>query len=96
MKMRFLALKTLKVWLDLGDFNKLENPGDFYYEKFTDYGFTKIGGWPDIIQHQLEMNPKNMVFQIGSEDKAGLNWIDGGNVYIGFEEGEWKIECQFY
>ena len=82
--------------VDLGLFNQLENSGDLFYDQISNHEFTKIGGWPSLIQHSLDMEPENMIFQIGSEDKVHLNWVDGGNVYIGFEDDEWKLECQFF
>jgi len=57
---------------------------------------TKVGGWPTIIQHELEMDYSDFVIQIGSEEKVRLNWIDGGSIYVGYNGKKWFFECQFY
>ena len=54
---------------------------------------TKVGGWPGIIQHELEMEIENFVLQIGSEEKAKLNWVDGGVLYLGYKDEEWYFEA---
>jgi len=74
---------------------------------------TKIGGYATSLQHELQfyryepdaddvlrpspLEPK-YVLQIDSEGKAGLNWVDGGIVYLGKHPvtGAWSACCQFY
>lgn len=73
---------------------------------------TKLGGYATSVQHEVQFLPfveveeswhKNpnepiYVFQIGSEDGAGLNWVDDGIVYFGYHAPtqEWHVSCQFY
>lgn len=73
---------------------------------------TKLGGYPSSVQHSVEflrfieqdgvwhMNPAEptYVFQISSEGKAGLNWVDDGVVYVGRhpDTKKWSVSCQFY
>ena len=81
---------------DLKEFNALEDSTDLFYDRYENHAFTKIGGWPNLIQHELDMGPENFIFQIGSEEKANWNWVDSGNAYFGKVNGEWVFECQFY
>lgn len=73
---------------------------------------TKLGGYPSSVQHSVtflhfteqggvwHMHPDEptYVFQIASEGKAGLNWVDDGVVYFGRhpETKKWSVSCQFY
>jgi uncharacterized protein YwqG len=74
---------------------------------------TKIGGYPSNLQHGVYWgdysqdgrdpleNKVAFAFQIASEAKAGLNWVDGGFVYVGRaltreSEQQWFVSCQFY
>ena len=73
---------------------------------------TKLGGYPSSVQHSVEflhfieqdgawhMHPDEptYVFQIASEGKAGLNWVDDGVVYFGCHPAtkKWSVTCQFY
>ncbi|MEO0628445.1 MAG: DUF1963 domain-containing protein, partial [Bacteroidota bacterium] len=92
----FPSMEDAASKIDLDSFEQLEDCGDIYYDNYTNHEYTKIGGWPSIIQHPLDMNVEDLVIQIGSESKAKLNWMDGGTVYIGFTNGQWKLECQSY
>ncbi|WP_227607577.1 DUF1963 domain-containing protein [Hymenobacter translucens] len=82
--------------VDLSEFDTLSNAGDVFYERFTNHEFTKVGGWPSLIQHQLTMSPADFVLQIGSEVKANWQWVDAGTVYLGWHGGKWLLECQCY
>jgi hypothetical protein len=78
---------------------------------------SKIGGYPSNIQHEVtwaayRMNDDGVLenplhgkvgfaFQIDSESKVGLNWVDGGTVYVGRgvsddTRGQWFVSWQFY
>lgn len=76
-------------------------------------GRTKLGGYPKSLQHEIAFlravedengdwlpSPDEPVYvlQIDSEGKAGLNWVDGGIVYLGChpDTGKWSAHCQFY
>ncbi len=94
-----LAVPDLDYLNALNDISFLDNADIDISEIEMDYQNcikTKIGGWPSVIQHLLGMDDDSFVIQIGSEEKVHLNWVDSGNVYIGFEENEWKLECQFF
>lgn len=60
------------------------------------YG-SKVGGWPAPIQDPIT---RPIAFQLGCEEKVGLQWIDGGCVYFwrnrSDQENEWNLELQFY
>ena len=76
-------------------------------------GRTKLGGYTKSLQHEIafllavedengdwQPSPDEPVYvmQIDSEAKAGLNWVDGGIVYLGRNPatGQWSAHCQFY
>lgn len=73
---------------------------------------SKLGGYATSVQNEVQFLPfvevedgwhsnpaePTYVFQIGSEDAAGLNWVDGGIVYFGYHAPtqEWHVSCQFH
>lgn len=74
---------------------------------------TKLGGYACSLQHSVACHPYRLngqgvlslppdeppyVLQIGSEPKAGLDWVDSGVVYLGRhpQSGVWDASCQFY
>lgn len=76
-------------------------------------GRTKLGGYARSLQHEIAFLPAvededgnwqpsphepEYLLQIDSEAKAGLNWVDGGIVYLGRNPatGQWSAHCQFY
>lgn len=81
---------------DLDEFNNLDDTTDLYYDTYENHYFTKVGGWPSLIQSSLNMGAENFVFQIGSEEKANWSWVDQGTAYFGIKDGDWVFECQFY
>jgi len=81
---------------DLSDFNQLEDSTDLFYDNYSNHAFTKVGGWPSLVQGELSMGTNDFVFQIGSEEKANWSWLDAGTVYFGIKNGQWTFECQFY
>ncbi|ARU05086.1 hypothetical protein CCO03_10635 [Comamonas serinivorans] len=74
---------------------------------------TKIGGYATSLQHEVQfyryelnadgewcsspLEPR-YVLQIDSDGQAGLNWVDGGIVYLGRhpQTGVWSACCQFH
>lgn len=82
--------------VNLNEFNELNDSGDLFYDRYNNNERTKVGGWPALIQSELEMKAENFVFQIGSEPKANFNIGDGGTIYIGLIDGEWVGESQCY
>ena len=86
------------VWLEGNPERRLPMSDVFYEMKLEEHwnSQTKVGGWPYSIQHELDMESENYILQIGSEEKAKLNWTDSGIVYIGINNGDWIIEHQFY
>ena len=76
-------------------------------------GRTKLGGYAKSLQHEIAFlrpvqdedgnwlpsaDEPEYLLQIDSEGKAGLNWVDGGIVYLGRNPatGQWSVHCQFY
>lgn len=81
--------------VDLTAVNEDEDASSAFFDDFNRYPGTKVGGFPDEIQHGVEL--EGFVFQIGSEEKAGWEWVDQGTAYY-FKNanGVWRWDCQFY
>jgi len=59
----------------------------------------KVGGFETFCQEQIYIEDGyEFVFQIVSDEKAGLNIIDSGNFYFYYnkEQDKWKVEWDFY
>lgn len=81
--------------VDLTSVNTDEEFDEAFCHDFKSYVCTKVGGYPDDIQHAPRLD--NFVFQIGSEEKAHWNWIDSGTAYFYKDSfGQWSWDCQFY
>lgn len=58
---------------------------------------SQFGGYPNWVQGEStpkdsEGNPMKLLFQIDSEDNAGLMWGDVGLIYVFYDEKSEKIE----
>ncbi len=58
---------------------------------------SQLGGYPKWVQGEStpvdnDGNPMNLLFQIDSEDNAGLMWGDVGLIYVFYDEKSEKIE----
>jgi uncharacterized protein YwqG len=58
---------------------------------------SQIKGYPKWIQGESTPNkdngePMNLLFQIGSEDNAGIMWEDDGFIYVFYDETSKRIE----
>ena len=59
----------------------------------------KIGGWPSSIQGGVGFEDGyEFTFQISSDEKAGMNIVDGGNLYFAYNKttNQWSVRCDFY
>lgn len=86
----------------------LQDLADSYYDSFENASGLKLGGWPSLIQSEVEWAPSNQhpaapeyVFQIDSSEKAGWAWGDGGVGYFGRgtasgHTDEWVLAWQCY
>ncbi|MFZ6745416.1 DUF1963 domain-containing protein [Undibacterium sp. JH2W] len=81
--------------LDLDAVNQDEAATDAFFDNFSRYANTKVGGYPKEIQHGVGLH--NFVFQVGSEEKSRWMWGDNGIGYFFKDaEGAWSWSCQFY
>jgi hypothetical protein len=81
--------------IDLGPVNSDPAGTEHFFETIRNHPHTKVGGYPHEVQHEVGLS--DYVFQIGSEEKAGLNWVDSGVAYFFKSPGrEWRYDCQFY
>jgi len=80
---------------------------DKYDKELESLEGTKIGGWPRIVQCDIDWDPYNRypekveyVLQIGSDERVRLAWGDEGFAYIGRGTGEisdrWMFAWQCY
>ena len=80
---------------DLTEFNYVTD-GEFH-DRYENSEKTKLGGFPALIQGELSFGLEKYVFQIGTEEKAGWYWGDGGIGYFGLNDaGEWLFEWTCY
>lgn len=81
--------------IDLTPVNECEAASDAFFDDFSRYSGTKVGGFPKEIQHGVGV--ERFVFQVGSEEKANWMWADNGIGYFFRDEaGRWSWSCQFY
>ena len=78
---------------------------DDYYKIFPNAGGIKFGGWPTLIQSEIEwqtpggLTDIEFAFQIDSIEKARLQWGDNGVAYFGRSKSnpdEWAFSWQSY
>ena len=70
---------------------------DYIFEE--NYNSHKVGGWPNSIQGGVGFDDGyEFIFQIASDEKAGMNIVDNGNFYFGYnkETKQWSVRCDFY
>lgn len=81
--------------LDLSAINADKAATDSFFNDFSRYWGTKVGGYPADIQHRVGI--EDFVFQVGSEEKVKWMWADNGIGYFHRSPvGEWRFSCQFY
>lgn len=85
---------------------------DFDYDEFDELfpnaeGF-KLGGWPTLIQSEIEWGPRKVraakpefAFQIATTEKGNWMWGDNGTGYFGRgtaagRKGEWALSWQCF
>lgn len=77
--------------------NDDEEASEAFYTEFKRYHQTKVGGYPDCIQHEALRANTEFVFQVGSEEKAQWMWAENGIGYFYKDAtGKWSWDCQFY
>ena len=79
---------------------ELENKEDIdYYEDIHTeiYPMHKVGGYPAYIQPGRWDDDYEFIFQISSDDKAGLNIVDSGSFYFFYSKklDKWDVQCDF-
>lgn len=81
--------------LKLEEAEDIEYYEDIYEELYTNH---KIGGYPAYIQPGGWEEDYQFVFQISSDEKAGLNIVDSGSFYFFYskEKNLWDVQYDFY
>ena len=80
---------------------ELENSGiiEDYHDVTENYYGHKLGGYPSFCQPGIDFgNDFEFIFQIASDDKANLNFVDSGTLFFAKNRktGEWRYYCDFY
>jgi hypothetical protein len=101
-------------WQPCDDYPSLDDPDREVPDGFDDSEVelesanrTKIGGWASNIQSEPWWEYRDHAaapkycFQVASEQKVGLQWGDGGTIYIGRGtapgfENQWFLDWQCY
>jgi hypothetical protein len=87
---------------DISDkINELEDSGIIgsYYNIIQNNYSHKIGGYPTYCQSGIDFGEDfEFVFQIASDQKANLNILDSGNIYLAKNRKtqQWVFYCDFY
>lgn len=80
---------------------EMEDAGEIeeYTDEFPNVEGHKLGGYPSFNQSGIEFGEGfEFVLQIASDEKAGLNFIDNGTVFLAYNQkaGDWKFYCDFF
>ncbi|WP_240463781.1 DUF1963 domain-containing protein [Paenibacillus apiarius] len=85
-------------YADLTEVNEDDELSDQFFDEFTRYTFTKIGGYPSYIQSPVSLADCQFVMQIASEEKPRFMIGDNGNLYLyrSRVDGEWYMYWDCY
>ena len=80
---------------------ELEESGEIdYYEDIhtQDYSMHKVGGYPAYVQSGDWDKQYEFILQISSDEKAGLNIVEGGSFYFFYSKtlDAWDMQCDFF
>lgn len=80
---------------------ELEDSGeiDDYFDIVENHYEHKVGGYPTFCQLGIDFGEGfEFAFQISSDEKAGLNIVDTGTIFLAKNAGtgEWVYYCDFY
>ncbi|MGG1696603.1 DUF1963 domain-containing protein [Bacillus zhangzhouensis] len=80
-------------YVDLSEVNESEEASDHFFKQYTNYSFTKIGGYGAYIQSPPHQKPGEFMLQIASEEKPRFMIGDNGTMYFYYdkETKEWLM-----
>ncbi|KKK08980.1 MULTISPECIES: DUF1963 domain-containing protein [unclassified Bacillus (in: firmicutes)] len=78
-------------YVDLSEVNESEEATDHFFEHYSNYSFTKIGGYGAYIQSPPHQMSGEFMLQIASEEKPRFMIGDNGTMYFYYdkENKEW-------
>ncbi|CUB21099.1 hypothetical protein BN2127_JRS3_02540 [Bacillus safensis] len=78
-------------YVDLTEVNESEEATDHFFNQYTNYSFTKIGGYGAYIQSPPHQQQGEFMLQIASEEKPRFMIGDNGTMYFYYdkESKEW-------
>ena len=84
-------------YVDMTEINESEELNDVFFEKYSQYERTKIGGYASYIQSPITEGYE-YIMQITSEEKPNFMIGDNGNIYIykSREDKEWYLHWDCY
>jgi len=77
------------------DYVKADDCFDAYYDRYSQYHLTKVGGWPAYIQGAPSVDA-DFILQIASEEKPRWMIGDCGSLYFYKRESEWGMHGDCY
>jgi hypothetical protein len=84
-------------WEESWEYFDMTEINERFFDEFTQYSSTKIGGFASYIQSPISKNYE-FILQISSEPKPGLMIGDNGNIYIykSKNDNEWYLYWDCY
>ncbi|MGG1882962.1 DUF1963 domain-containing protein [Bacillus safensis] len=78
-------------YVDLSEVNESEEATNHFFHQYTNYSFTKIGGYGAYIQSPPHQQQGEFMLQIASEEKPRFMIGDNGTMYFYYdkESKEW-------
>ncbi|RAU57242.1 DUF1963 domain-containing protein [Bacillus safensis] len=78
-------------YVDLSEVNESEEATNHFFNQYTNYSFTKIGGYGAYIQSPPHQQQGEFMLQIASEEKPRFMIGDNGTMYFYYdkESKEW-------
>jgi Domain of unknown function (DUF1963) len=85
-------------YADMTEINEDDEASDQFFDEFSRYTGTKIGGYPSYIQSPISLESSQFVLQIASEEKPRFMIGDNGNLYFyrSSADGEWYMYWDCY
>ncbi|MBG9910732.1 MULTISPECIES: DUF1963 domain-containing protein [Bacillus] len=80
-------------YVDLSEVNESEEATDYFFQQYSNYSFTKIGGYGAYIQSPPHQKQGEFMLQIASEEKPRFMIGDHGTMYFYYnkETKEWLM-----
>ncbi|WFO48431.1 DUF1963 domain-containing protein [Bacillus pumilus] len=80
-------------YVDLSEVNESDEATEHFFDQYTNYSFTKIGGYGAYIQSPPHHQLGKFMLQIASEEKPRFMIGDNGTMYFYYDKDtkEWSM-----